>query len=89
MNIDKNKFFQRQSLVPEIGEFGQKKWAESSVLIIGLGGLGCPSALQLAVSGIGRIGLLDFDVVEVSNLHRQTLFTWKHIGRKKMKLLLK
>ncbi|TGL19936.1 dinucleotide-utilizing protein [Leptospira yanagawae] len=83
MNIDKNKFFQRQSLVPEIGEFGQKKWAESSVLIIGLGGLGCPSALQLAVSGIGKIGLLDFDVVEVSNLHRQTLFTWKHIGRKK------
>ncbi|TGM05335.1 HesA/MoeB/ThiF family protein [Leptospira jelokensis] len=83
MNIDKTKFFQRQSLVPEIGELGQTKWANSSVLIIGLGGLGCPSALQLALSGIGRIGLLDFDVVDVSNLHRQTLFTWKHIGRKK------
>lgn len=83
MNTDKENFFQRQTLVPEIGTNGQKKWKESSVLIIGVGGLGCPSALQLALSGIGRIGLVDFDVVDASNLHRQTLFTWKDIGRKK------
>ncbi|MBL0954923.1 MAG: HesA/MoeB/ThiF family protein [Leptospira sp.] len=86
MNTDKEKYFQRQTLVPEIGQEGQKKWNESSVLIIGVGGLGCPSALQLALSGIGRIGLMDFDVVDVSNLHRQTLFTWKDIGRKKVEV---
>lgn len=87
MNIDKNKFFQRQTLIPEIGGLGQKKWEDASVLIIGLGGLGCPSALQLALAGIGKIGLVDFDIVEVSNLHRQTLFTWNHIGRKKIEVV--
>ncbi|MCW7475167.1 HesA/MoeB/ThiF family protein [Leptospira levettii] len=86
MTTDKEKYFQRQTLVPEIGLEGQKKWNESSVLFIGVGGLGCPSALQLALSGIGRIGLMDFDVVDVSNLHRQTLFTWKDIGRKKVEV---
>ncbi|MCW7463676.1 HesA/MoeB/ThiF family protein [Leptospira limi] len=86
MTNDQSKFFQRQSLVSEIGLEGQKKWNDSSVLIIGVGGLGCPSALQLALSGIGRIGLMDFDVVDVSNLHRQTLFTWKDIGRKKVEV---
>ncbi|MGE8722792.1 ThiF family adenylyltransferase [Leptospira terpstrae] len=80
MGIEEETFFQRQIQVPEIGTIGQKKWRESSVLVIGLGGLGCPAALHLALGGIGRIGLVDFDIVEVSNLHRQTLFTVKDIG---------
>ncbi|TGM34831.1 HesA/MoeB/ThiF family protein [Leptospira biflexa] len=87
MKSKKEIFFQRQCLVPEIGQEGQKKWNDASVLIIGLGGLGCPSALQLALAGVSRIGLVDFDVVEVSNLHRQTLFTWKDIGRKKTEVV--
>ncbi|XDD45833.1 ThiF family adenylyltransferase [Leptospira sp. WS39.C2] len=87
MNPEKNNFFKRQSLIPSIGEQGLKKWNESSVLIVGLGGLGCPAALQLVLSGIGRIGLVDFDIVEVTNLHRQTLFKWKDVGRKKIEVV--
>ncbi|MCW7482835.1 HesA/MoeB/ThiF family protein [Leptospira kanakyensis] len=89
MGIEEESFFQRQIQVPEIGSAGQKKWKNSSVLIIGLGGLGCPAALQLALGGIGRIGLIDFDRVEVSNLHRQTLFTFKDVGLPKTEVVSK
>ncbi|TGL40342.1 ThiF family adenylyltransferase [Leptospira perdikensis] len=89
MDTDEGQFFQRQIQVPEIGSLGQKKWRDSSVLIIGLGGLGCPAALQLALGGIGRLGLVDFDQVEVSNLHRQTLFTFKDLGLPKTEVVSK
>lgn len=89
MDTDEGPFFQRQIQVPEIGSLGQKKWRDSSVLIIGLGGLGCPAALQLALGGIGRIGLVDFDLVEVSNLHRQTLFTFEDLGLPKTEVVSK
>ncbi|TGK79147.1 dinucleotide-utilizing protein [Leptospira noumeaensis] len=89
MGSEEDSFFQRQIQVPEIGSAGQKKWKDSSVLVIGLGGLGCPAALQLALGGIGRIGLIDFDRVEVSNLHRQTLFTFKDLGLPKVEVVSK
>lgn len=87
MGTEEESFFQRQIQVPEIGSIGQKKWRESSVLVIGLGGLGCPAALQLALGGIGRIGLVDFDIVEISNLHRQTLFTFRDLGLPKIEVV--
>ncbi|MDZ4725576.1 MAG: HesA/MoeB/ThiF family protein [Leptospira sp.] len=87
MSSIEETFFSRQVLVPEIGTEGQKKWSDSSVLVIGLGGLGCPSVLQLALSGIGRIGLVDFDKVELTNLHRQTLFTHSDIGNFKTEVV--
>lgn len=59
---------------------GQKKIKNSSVLIVGSGGLGCPSALYLACAGIGHIGIVDYDNVEINNLHRQVLYDESSIG---------
>ncbi|EPG75986.1 ThiF family protein [Leptospira fainei serovar Hurstbridge str. BUT 6] len=83
MNSDQRKFFSRQIRVPAIGEAGQLKLLKSSVLLVGLGGLGSPAALHLATAGIGRLGLMDFDRIELTNLHRQTAFTLFDIGRLK------
>ena len=66
-------------LIPEIGDVGQEKFNNATVMIIGLGGLGCPVAAYLAASGIGRIGLCDFDSVEKTNLQRQLLLSLIHI----------
>lgn len=81
------KFFQRYERhidVPEIGIDGQKKLAAASVLIAGMGGLGCPAALYLAAAGIGRIGLCDADTVSLSNLQRQVLYDEADIARAKV-----
>ena len=75
--------YQRQIILPEIGEEGQKKIAAASVLCVGAGGLGCPALQYLAAAGIGRIGIIDFDVVDESNLQRQILFTTDQIGQNK------
>ncbi|XP_076039276.1 ubiquitin-like activating enzyme 4 [Oratosquilla oratoria] len=72
--------YSRQLILPEIGPEGQKRLSKSSVLVVGCGGLGCPSAIYLAAAGVGCIGLVDYDVVEVSNLHRQVLHTEARIG---------
>jgi len=62
-------------LLPEVGEAGQLKLKQAKVLVIGAGGLGCPILQYLATSGVGTIGIIDFDKVELHNLHRQVLYT--------------
>lgn len=75
--------YQRQVLLPGFGEEGQQKLLQASVVVIGAGGLGCPALQYLAAAGIGRIGIVDDDVVSLHNLHRQVLFTTGDIGQPK------
>src|SRR5688572_19978371 len=70
-------------LLPEVGEIGQLKLKNAKVLVIGAGGLGCPVLQYLATSGIGTIGLVDFDKVELHNLHRQILYFEESVGLSK------
>ena len=73
----------RQLVLPELGLAGQERLRRASALVVGAGGLGSPAALYLAASGIGTLGLVDDDVVEVSNLHRQVLHGTADVGRNK------
>ncbi len=75
--------FSRHLILPEVGLAGQKKICSTSVLCIGAGGLGSPIAMYLAAAGIGRLGILDFDTVDFSNLQRQILHTTPDVGRPK------
>jgi adenylyltransferase/sulfurtransferase len=75
--------YSRHLIMPEVGLEGQKAIKSSSVLIIGAGGLGTPSATYLAAAGVGRIGIVDFDTIEKSNLHRQILYSEQDIGKSK------
>lgn len=75
--------YARQTMLPEMGESGQRALLASSVLVVGVGGLGSPAALYLTGAGVGRIGLADVDFVSESNLQRQILYTEAQIGRPK------
>jgi molybdopterin/thiamine biosynthesis adenylyltransferase len=75
--------YNRQMMLPEIGDLGQKKLKKARVLVIGAGGLGCPVLQYIATAGVGTIGIVDFDKIELHNLHRQILYTEKHVGQSK------
>src|SRR5271165_3595003 len=76
--------YSRHLIMPEVGMEGQKRLKASSVLLIGTGGLGAPLGLYLAAAGVGQIGLVDFDVVDFTNLQRQVLFGTSDVGRPKI-----
>jgi molybdopterin/thiamine biosynthesis adenylyltransferase len=76
--------YSRHILLPEVGGKGQKKIAKAKILLVGAGGLGSPAALYLAAAGVGRIGLIDSDVVDLTNLQRQILHHTPDIGRPKV-----
>lgn len=76
--------YERQIMLPEIGETGQAKIRRARVLIVGVGGLGSPIALYLAGAGIGTIGLIDNDTVSISNLQRQILYATEQVGQPKV-----
>ncbi len=78
-----NLRFHRQTILPNYGEAAQQKLLNSKVLIIGAGGLGCPCLQYLVSSGIGLIGIVDGDIIDISNLQRQILFTTNDIGKNK------
>lgn len=78
--------YSRHLLLGQVGEAGQRRLKASRVLIVGAGGLGAPVALYLAAAGVGRIGLVDFDVVDQSNLQRQVLFETNDVGRLKVEV---
>jgi len=83
LSKDEQSRYLRHLLLDEIGEAGQLRLKQSSVLCIGAGGLGSPALLYLAAAGVGRIGIVDMDVVDASNLQRQVLFTTDDVGQPK------
>ena len=83
---DKGKqIFSRQITLPEVGEKGQEELEDTGILVVGMGGLGCPVANYLISSGIGYLTIIDNDKVELSNLSRQPLYTEKDVGNFKVK----
>jgi adenylyltransferase/sulfurtransferase len=84
ITLDHFKKFEKQIILKKIGVSGQRKILSSSVLVVGVGGLGCPLITYLAASGIGKIGIVDHDKIELSNLNRQTLFGISDLGKLKV-----
>ncbi len=84
LNNDEIRRYSRHLIMPEVGMEGQKKLKEASVLLVGTGGLGSPAAMYLAAAGVGHIGLLDFDIVDESNLQRQVIHGQSTVGVKKV-----
>ncbi|HET8986144.1 MAG TPA: molybdopterin-synthase adenylyltransferase MoeB [Trueperaceae bacterium] len=76
--------YSRQIVMSEVGADGQRRLSDASVLVVGAGGLGSPALLYLAGAGIGRLGVIDSDAVDLSNLHRQILHTTADVGRQKV-----
>lgn len=86
-NISTSELFKRQITLSEIGEEGQHKLQESKVLVVGCGGLGSPIGVYLAASGIGQLHLVDYDTVDVTNLHRQVFYSLDDVGKYKSEVL--
>jgi adenylyltransferase/sulfurtransferase len=84
LTMDDLSRYSRHLILPEVGEEGQRKLKAARVLCVGTGGLGSPLALYLAAAGVGTLGLVDFDVVDASNLQRQIIHSTADIGRKKL-----
>ena len=86
LKLNKNQIerFSRQIILKDIGTLGQKKIIKSKVLIVGMGGLGCPVAEFLIRAGIGTLGIVDSDSVDLSNIHRQSLYNIKDLKKKKV-----
>ena len=78
--------YKRHLMLPQIDAAGQQKIKDSKVLIVGAGGLGSPVAMELCCAGVGTIGLVDFDVVDISNLQRQLLYTEADVGKSKVQM---
>ena len=91
LKLSKNQLekYSRQIILKNIGVLGQKKILNSKVLIIGMGGLGCSVAEFLTRSGVGFLGVVDHDLVSLSNIHRQTLYDEKDLGKSKVKVAKK
>ena len=89
LNKSEIERFSRQLVLKNIGAKGQKKILSSKILIVGIGGLGCPAAENLVRAGIGTIGLIDNDIVNLSNIHRQSLFDSKDIKKLKVSVAAK
>ena len=81
--------YSRQIILKDIGILGQEKIKNSKILIVGIGGLGCPVADLLTRAGVGLIGIIDYDKVNLSNIHRQTLFSAQDVGKYKVKIAKK
>jgi molybdopterin/thiamine biosynthesis adenylyltransferase len=84
LSLDQARRYARHIILPEVGSIGQRKLLASKVLLIGAGGLGSPAALYLAAAGVGTIGIVDYDVVDLSNLHRQIIHGHANISRPKV-----
>lgn len=87
--INETEYYQRQVILPQIGADGQRKLQEARVLVVGAGGLGSSALLHLAGAGVGQIGICEFDCLEVSNLHRQILYSAADVGQSKASLAAK
>ena len=81
--------YSRQIVLKSVGTIGQKKILNSKVLIVGAGGLGCPIVDYLSRAGVGNIGIVDYDKVDLSNIHRQSIYTSRDVGKYKVEVLKK
>src|SRR5580692_132002 len=84
LSRDEVSRYARHLIIPDVGVEGQQKLKAARVLLVGAGGLGSPVALYLAAAGVGTLGLVDFDVVDVTNLQRQVLHGTRDVGRSKL-----
>ena len=89
LNKETIERYSRQIVLKDVGISGQKRIFNSRILIVGAGGLGCPAADYLCRSGIGNLGIADFDKVNISNLHRQSVYFFNDIGKFKVDILQK
>ncbi len=84
LSIDEVRRYSRHLIIPDVGMDGQKRLKNAKVLAVGAGGLGSPTLMYLAAAGVGTLGIVDFDVVDLSNLHRQIIHGHANIGRPKV-----